>query len=80
MTLKEKLDREMKSLEGIFYRRDQALTTGRNAESTDALIDARWRNLWELLSQPGGYEVLDKNKRMSDRYKKLERKMAGLPT
>ncbi len=80
MTAKEKIDREMKSLEGIFYRRDQALNTGRNVEATDSLIDARWRNLSELLDQPGGYEVLDQYKRLSDRYKKLERKMAGLPT
>jgi len=74
MTIREKIDRTMHSLEAAFERRERALVA---ADATDALIDARWRHLVEVLEQPGARKTLERNKSLSRRFEQLERKMNG---
>lgn len=80
MTVRESLsatERHIRAIEGIYYRRDRSLTTGRNAAATDDTLEWHWRNLAAAL-EAGGFEELDARDSLARRYSRIERRRVGL--
>jgi hypothetical protein len=75
----ERFERALRSVEGIYRRRDKGETTGRNATSTDLTLDHRLGELRGLLDCDEVTDALDARPGLARRWNRVERRVAGLP-
>ena len=70
---KTQTQRLIDNLVASYRRLDSGQLQGRNSASSDATRAFNWRRLQDALTA-GGYEELDANPRLADRYYRLERR------
>ena len=81
----EDFTRKLKNLEGMYYRLDKGLLTGRNSDSTTATMDFRYRELRDAITADANTDdaplcsYLDGNPKVAARWDRIERRSVGLP-
>jgi len=81
----EQFTRELRNLEGMFYRLDKGLLTGRNSASSTDTMDYKYRRLRDAVAADARTDdaplcaFLDANPRVAARWDRMERRSVGLP-
>jgi len=81
----EQFTRELRNLEGMFYRLDKGLLTGRNSASSSDTMDYKYRRLRDAVAADARTEdaplcsFLDDNPKVAARWDRMERRSVGLP-
>jgi hypothetical protein len=73
MDLWDRLDRKMRTLEGLYDQLAQNHATADSATSTRAALEQGWVELRELLST-GGRDLLSDNAHLAGRFAELDRR------
>jgi hypothetical protein len=80
----ETFTRKLRNLEGMWYRLDKGLLTGRNSASSDADRPAKYRELRDAITADAKTDdaplcaFLDANPKIAARWNKIERRTVGL--